>query len=162
MSPIDFHVLSCTELALASKLMWDSFTEFEAPSYPPQGVSLFRQLIDPAILARQLSSGEIVFTGAFNSDSLVGVIGVRGQNHVVFLFVDKVFHRQGLGCKLFEWVCADWPDTKQFTVNSSPYAVGFYKRLGFIPAGQEQERDGIRFTPMLWSRKMTGEDYIYK
>jgi len=34
------------------------------------------------------------------------------------------------------------------TVNSSPYAVDIYRRLGFHAISEEQLTDGIRFTPM--------------
>jgi predicted GNAT family N-acyltransferase len=34
------------------------------------------------------------------------------------------------------------------TVNSSPYAVGFYHKIGFTDVREEIEKDGIRFTPM--------------
>jgi len=34
------------------------------------------------------------------------------------------------------------------TVNSSPYALEVYHRLGFIDKDREQTVDGIRFTPM--------------
>ena len=34
------------------------------------------------------------------------------------------------------------------TVNSSPYAVDFYRTRGFKDLGPETEADGIRFTPM--------------
>ena len=34
------------------------------------------------------------------------------------------------------------------TVNASPYAVGFYHKMGFTDLRGETEADGIRFTPM--------------
>ena len=34
------------------------------------------------------------------------------------------------------------------TVNSSPYAVEIYRRMGFIPIGTEKTVNGLRFTPM--------------
>ena len=36
----------------------------------------------------------------------------------------------------------------KFTVNSTPYAVPVYKKLGFIEADTKVERDGIAFVPM--------------
>ena len=45
-------------------------------------------------------------------------------------------------------VSAAVPPIRAVTVNSSPYAVGFYKKLGFVPLGPEKQADGIRFTPM--------------
>ena len=34
------------------------------------------------------------------------------------------------------------------TLNSSPYGLPFYLALGFVPQSEEQEINGIRFTPM--------------
>ena len=34
------------------------------------------------------------------------------------------------------------------TLNSSPYGSLFYLAIGFIPLSEEQEINGIRFTPM--------------
>ena len=34
------------------------------------------------------------------------------------------------------------------TVQSSPYAVNFYRKLGFVPTGEEEDYSGIRVTPM--------------
>ncbi len=36
----------------------------------------------------------------------------------------------------------------EITVNSSPYAVEVYHKLGFKDTAVEQISDGIRFTPM--------------
>ena len=35
-----------------------------------------------------------------------------------------------------------------FTVNSSPYAVPVYRKLGFVETDTEQLADGMRYTPM--------------
>ena len=40
------------------------------------------------------------------------------------------------------------PSIIELTLNSSPYAIPFYLKLGFEPTSEEQEIDGIRFTPM--------------
>ena len=56
--------------------------------------------------------------------------------------------RQGTGRALFERVCQDNPfDT--MTVNSSPYAVPIYHRLGFTDTDVEQVTNGLRYTPMI-------------
>lgn len=65
--------------------------------------------------------------------------------------VEKACHRQGIARALFSTLrdhCRTAPDTPRITVNSSPYAVGAYRRLGFRATGDERTVDGIRFTPM--------------
>ena len=36
----------------------------------------------------------------------------------------------------------------KITVNSSSYAVKFYESLGFSKTSEEQETDGLKYTPM--------------
>lgn len=38
------------------------------------------------------------------------------------------------------------------TVNSSPYAVPVYHKLGFVDMDVEQISDGMRYTPMKYER----------
>ena len=74
-----------------------------------------------------------------------------GRSHLCLLFVEKACHRQGIARALFSALrdhCRTAPDTPRITVNSSPYAVGAYRRLGFRTTGDERTVDGIRFTPM--------------
>lgn len=50
--------------------------------------------------------------------------------------------------RLFEAMRRDY-EKQEFTVNSSPYAVEIYKRLGFVQ--EDAERlcpEGLRYTPM--------------
>lgn len=37
-------------------------------------------------------------------------------------------------------------------MHSSPYAVPVYHKLGFVDTGTEQVSDGIRYTPMKYTR----------
>ena len=40
------------------------------------------------------------------------------------------------------------PDLKEINVNSSPYAVDIYKRLGFRAVGEQTTQNGITYIPM--------------
>lgn len=89
--------------------------------------------------------------GAFRRGRLVGIIALTRRSHLCLLFVEKACHRQGIARALFSALrdhCRTAPDTPRITVNSSPYAVGAYRRLGFRTTGDERTVDGIRFTPM--------------
>lgn len=82
---------------------------------------------------------------------LAGVIATRGADHISLLFVRKENHRQGIARTLFDRVvmeCRDQNGVNRITVNSSPYAVEVYHRLGFVDTDTEKTINGIRFTPM--------------
>ena len=67
--------------------------------------------------------------------------------------MDASCHRQGIACALFNAV-RDFsrtdPAVSRITVNSSPYAVEIYRRLGFTATDAERVTDGIRFTPITY------------
>ena len=60
------------------------------------------------------------------------------------------YHRQGIGRQLFEKMLSDYQmqGVGVFTVNSSPYAVEVYRKLGLEPTDDECITNGIRYTPM--------------
>jgi len=70
------------------------------------------------------------------------------------LFVKKDYHRRGIARSLFQTavkeICKKQDNVSKITVNSSPYAVEVYHRLGFVDIDKEQTVNGIRFTPMAY------------
>ena len=69
------------------------------------------------------------------------------------LFVDKEYHHKGIAKELTLKMIDDCIQNNKkvvnITVNSSPYAIGFYQKLNFKEVSEEQEVDGIKFTPMI-------------
>ena len=127
----------------ALSLVWSVFLEFEAPDYSEEGVQEFYKSIHDENYLQQLC-----MYGAFLEGKLVGVIATRSEgSHIALFFVEGKYHRQGIGRNLFEIVKADCGSEKM-TVNSSPYAVQVYAKLGFHQTDEEQVVNGIRFTPM--------------
>lgn len=127
----------------ALSLVWDVFLEFEAPEYSEAGVNEFYKSIHDEAYLQQLC-----MYGAFLDDKLAGVIATRNEgSHIALFFVDGKLHRQGIGRELFEVVKSSCNSDKM-TVNSSPYAVSVYAKLGFCQTDKEQVENGVRFTPM--------------
>ena len=87
------------------------------------------------------------FYGAYDGETLAGVLCMRAPQHIGGFFVDGAYHRRGIGRRLFETMRRDY-DRQVFTVNSSPYAVEVYRHLGFVPTDTEQCTNGLRYTPM--------------
>jgi len=132
-------------------LAWKTFLRFEADEYTPQGVQSFQDFITNETLKKLYDTGQYPIFVATCGDEIVGMISLRNMTHISLLFVDAMFHRQGIGKRLIQHACiylSQEFDRFTLTVNASPYAVGFYHRLGFTDVGAEQELDGVRFTPM--------------
>lgn len=131
------------EMEKALCLVWKVFQEYEAPDYTKEGVEEFYKSIhDESFLSR------LCWYGAFVQEALVGVIATRNEGtHIALFFVDGKFHRQGIGKQLCQAVRSANASDKM-TVNSSPYAVPVYHKLGFKDTDTEQVVNGLRFTPM--------------
>ena len=135
-----------------SEMVWEVFSEFEAPDFSDKGIYIFKEFIDPEKLLTQIKDNYFKIYCCFDRDVLVGVLALREIAHISLLFVKKSHHRRGIAKKLMETAIEDIlelnPAVQELTVNSSPYAVEIYIRLGFISADVMQEKDGITFMPM--------------
>ena len=123
-----------------------------APLYSEQGVDEFLNYVRPGSIPVRLKRNHFVLV-AVQGERIVGVAEVRDEHHISLLFVDADFQKRGIGRALvrqaLESARATRDDLPAVTVNSSPNAVSFYRRLGFEPSGPEQTIDGLSFVPMI-------------
>ena len=147
------RALTDGEIPAALDLAWNVFSQYESPDYSAAGTEEFRRCLrDDSYLAG------IACYGVFDGTSLVGMAGIRpDRRHICFFFVDGRYHRLGVGTKLFRFVSGAYPHAP-ITLNSSPYGLPFYKAVGFVPTDKEQTVNGIRFTPMRYTRKPIPEE----
>lgn len=135
--------IEADEADRAFQLVMSVFMEYEAPDYSEQGVESFKS----SVFSDEYRAMLTIY-GAFEGNELQGVIATRSEGrHIALFFVDGKQHNQGIGRKLFEEVKRQCKAEKM-TVNSSPFAVRIYEKLGFKKTSDEQTVDGIRFTPM--------------
>lgn len=145
---MEIRKLHSDEYSAALALIWETFLRFEAPDYPPEGVQSFKSFIDDS---KQITSLE--FFGALEEEMMLGVLAVSGnRKDICCFFVQADRQRQGIGRKLWEYLLAN-SENRLFTVHSSPYAVPVYHKLGFVDTDTERVEDGIRYTPMKYTRK---------
>lgn len=131
------------EIENALSLVWKVFQEYEACDYSKEGVEEFyNSIYDINFISR------LCLYGAFLNNELVGVIATRNEGtHIALFFVDGKYQKQGIGKQLFQTIKMKNKCNKM-TVNSSPYALPVYYKLGFKDTDSEQVVNGIRFTPM--------------
>ncbi len=136
----------------AMQLAWDTFLIFEAPEYGRKGIKSFKQFIRDPMLKRMFIMGGFLAYGAFEpvTGNIIGILGVRGGSHVSLLFVQAEYHHRGIATTLLNgfYKEARQNNVSRITVHSSPFAVGFYHKLGFTDTDHEVTVDGIRYTPM--------------
>lgn len=135
----------------AMGLAWKTFLEFEAGDYAPEGIRSFEDFVTDTNLKRLFDAGAYQMLTAYDGCRMIGMITLRNQMHISLLFVDKVYHFQGVGRALIKEMAAYVKREfggSRMTVNASPYGVPFYHKIGFCDTGPQTCQDGIIFTPM--------------
>ena len=140
---MNIRQLNNSEYEKAVSLALDVFVECGSVDFDVNGLQTFKNFVyDDELMI------ELCIFGAFDNETLIGIIGTKdGGSHISLFFISPKFHRRGIGRQLFDSVYAD-QNQMQITVNSSSYAVKFYESLGFSKTSEEQETDGLKYTPM--------------
>lgn len=145
------ETISIDSLEECFELIRKVFLEFNAPQYSQEGINQFiSQILENQQFIHKFNTGEQTMIGAFYNDKIIGVLAISIRNHISLLFVDKEHHRKGIATKLFDEMLniSKSKNIDTIKLNSAPYAIPFYKNLGFIPTDTEQSINGIRYTPM--------------
>lgn len=130
------------------QLIKQTFLEFVAPDYDEVSIKNFFRFAEDVDLLKQL-----VFYAALHNDKITGILAVDDRlNHICLFFVDKDLQNTGIGTALFKRFLNEFMP-KAVTVNSSPFAVKVYEKLGFTATDSRQVSDGIVYIPMRYSSK---------
>ncbi len=135
----------------AVDMVWKTFMEFEAPDYSEEGISNFKDFLTDGVIYRMFLDGNYPMFVAVSGGKIVGVVSVRNRNRISLLFVDAAYHRHGIGSALVERMNKYLKEEKKelyVTVMAAPYAVGFYRTIGFHAYTPEEQFAGIRVTSM--------------
>lgn len=155
---IFYRKASFDDIQDVSNLVRKVFDKYIAPGYSDEGCAVFYKFVEPASILESLATGEYDIWMATVNEIIIGMIGLRNSNHISLLFVDDRFHRRGIARELLRLatVKAVMNLVADITVNSSPYAVDVYRKLGFQQLEGEQLQDGIRYIPM--KKQLKGVD----
>ena len=147
----DIRFIEKSEWEEAMAMVYRTFLEFDAHMFTQEGIDNFREFISDTALKHMFENGNFQVIGAYDGRKLIGIIALRENRHISLLFVEKDYHRLGVGRKLVQEL-SDYAYNKLhetlLTVNASPYATEFYHRLGFLDISPSVSTDGIIFTPM--------------
>jgi GNAT superfamily N-acetyltransferase len=147
-----FREIHQGEEAKVYRMIIDCFNELIAPGYSDEGITEFEKYVEPNRMRERLAKGNFIIVTLRNK-IIIGVIEVRSNNHIALLFVAREHQHGGVAKKLIELAISKCKQLKSgvsvIEVNSSPYAVQFYEKLGFKKIDTEQLVNGIRYTPMV-------------
>ncbi|HEX2975313.1 MAG TPA: GNAT family N-acetyltransferase [Bacteroidales bacterium] len=151
MNNITYRPAEQDELEGVVSLIETTFREFVAPEYTEEGINTFLDYLNMDQFIERNRNNHFTLV-AHDGKKIVGTIHIRDYEHISLLFVDKEYHQKGIARRLLEMAidrCAkNNPDTQAITVNSSPYAVNAYEKLGFTRTGEAEIKNGIRFVPL--------------
>ena len=159
MENIVIRKITAGEVDSAMSLALEVFMQFEAPDYSPLGVESFKKdIVENPEYLEKARQGSCPVYGAFDGEKIVALMGMRSnKTHINLVFTKKEYHRKGIATAIFRFLLDDVlrenPALQELTLNSSPYGLPFYLHLGFIPLSEEQEINGIKFTPMKYAIK---------
>lgn len=142
------------EVESAMSLALEVFMQYEAPDYSPEGVETFKKdIVENPEYLENARQGKCPIYGAFDGEKIVALMGMRSsKTHINLVFTKREYHRKGIARAIFRYLLEDItqenPALNALTLNSSPYGIPFYLAIGFLPLSEEQEMNGIRFTPM--------------
>jgi len=132
-----------------SLLLCSLTNQFIAKDLEKAGLEIMLNSMQPDAIRNNLNSG-FSYSVALIDNEIVGVIGVKGHDHLYHLFVAELFQGQGIAKQLWLSVLNDLEPlyTSEYFVNASLNAVHFYKHLGFIASSDVEIKNGIKFVPM--------------
>jgi GNAT superfamily N-acetyltransferase len=126
-------------------LVMRGFDELVRPDFTEEGAAEFSRAARSFVVDHP--EGHCI-TVAEHEGRIAGMIDVRDASHVCLFFVESTDRSQGIGRALLLAAIERRPAASIITVNSSPWAVPVYERLGFVASGPEIGRNGIRAVPM--------------
>jgi len=98
-------------------------------------------------LLKKYVSGERVMLIAADDEKVVGAIGadINGSSIKPPVCVDSRYHRQGIATELLRRMVCELSSAgcASINVDSSSYALPFYKKFGFVQIGAEQKHSGF-------------------
>lgn len=135
----------------AMRMIWRTFLRFEGRDYTREGIRNFYDFITDDDLYVAFLKGEYQLMVALDGQKVIGAGSIRNRNHLSLLFVEEGYHRRGVGRAILTAVCdylKQEAGEKYISLKAAPYAVNFYRRLGFRAVRPEEEYSGIRVTEM--------------
>ena len=135
----------------AMRMIWRTFLRFEGRDYTREGIRNFYDFITDDDLYVAFLKGEYQLMVALDGQKVIGAGSIRNRNHLSLLFVEEGYHRMGVGRAILTAVCdylKQEAGEKYISLKAAPYAVNFYRRLGFRAVRPEEEYSGIRGTEM--------------
>lgn len=135
------------ELEAASIVIWKSFYEAEKNHTSMSGMELFRDMISPVSLSMNTYQDDVQLYGAFSDERLTAVGALKDSNKILMLYVHPEVWGEGIGSMLLSFL-EDRALGDEIVLNSSDFALNFYKKKGYVKSAKKRIENELCFTPM--------------
>jgi GNAT superfamily N-acetyltransferase len=134
-----------------SELVLSATEELRGVDLSEVGWDRFVSSNTPAEIAKKIMSAEFSFCCCVESNRILGFIALKDLEKIDRLFVIAEARNRGVASLLWKSAkkhAIENGASGKFWVRSSSVAVPVYKKFGFIPEGELQVIEGIRFQLM--------------
>ncbi len=150
MQEITYRTATPDDAESISDLILNSQREFCFHEYTQDGQELMQRLCGAKALKNYIERGDVYFVAEHN-EKIIGVAGIRDNEHLAHNFVDTAWHRHGISRQLWDLASAECvrrgnPGT--FDLRASTYAIPVYEKWGFVRTAPTNQEYGITSTPM--------------
>ncbi|MES2743242.1 MAG: GNAT family N-acetyltransferase [Pseudomonadota bacterium] len=150
---IALRVARDDDAGAASALVQTSFVALAAHDWSPQAKATFLARTAPVALRGEIA--QAAFAGAaFEGARMVGFLLMPEPALVGILFVDPQYLRRKIAAALWtqarEHIVATFHKVNIIELNATPFAVEFYRAMGFVAVSPECVLDGHRATRMAY------------
>lgn len=150
---IKIRVLGDDDFEEASRMIFHTFYKYIMPTYTTEGIEFFRDTTSALSFKMNTFDGSVTLYGAFDGDTLCGVLASKGKNHICLFFTHKDYMGKGVGKSLFTHFLSLANKDEPITVNASDYGIPIYEKLGFEVVGERYFDHGTVHTPMRYKEK---------
>jgi len=138
-----------------STLILDSQREYCFHEYTEDGQKLMLRLCGKEAIKFYIERGDVYYV-ALNENILIGVVGLRDNDHLTHNFVSASYHRKGISRGLWRLAteeCRSRGNQGNYNLRASTYAIPVYEKWGFVKTGPADQEHGITSTPMSLSSR---------
>ena len=150
MPEITYRVARLEDADYISTLIIDSQRKYCFHEYTEDGQKLMLRLCGTEAIKSYIERGDVYYV-AWNGKKIIGVAGIRDNDHLTHNFVEASFHRKGISKELWRLAteeCSRRGNQGSYNLRASTYAISVYEKWGFIQTGPADQEYGITSTPM--------------
>ena len=149
---MEIRMMQAADIPSVCSLVRQVFDQTLAPGYSQEGKRTFYAFIEEEAMRSRLADSGFGLV-AFVDGDIASQIELRNNSHICLLFTKMEHQGKGFAKALVEQalqICKE-RDKKvaAVSVNAALSAVTAYTHLGFKQSYAEQERNGIRYVPMI-------------